>query len=61
MAKAMQLNICSHILIVIITGVMYPFGKRVNSYRYCENISYCSNRFICVGAYKSSALYLFKD
>ena len=57
----MQLNICSHILIVIITGVMYPFGKRVNNYIYYETYVIIQIIIFVASAYKSLVLYLFKD
>lgn len=57
----MQLNICSYIVIVIITGVMYPFGKRVNNYRYYETYVIIQINIFVASAYKSSALYLFND
>lgn len=47
-------------LIVIITGVMYPFGKRVNSYRYCETYVIIQINIFVASAYKKLALYLPK-
>lgn len=47
-------------LVVIITGVMYPFGKRVNNYIYYETYVIIQINIFVASAYKSLALYLFK-